>query len=96
MQRVNTNKMSLLIDQFIKEQGLEEGLMRVRILKAWDSVVGERAAAYTVSKYFNKGILYCTVSSSMLRTQLGFRKEDIISGMNKLLDKEIINDIVLR
>lgn len=96
MQRVNTNKMSLLIDQFIREQGLEEGLMRVRIFRAWDEVIGERAASYTVSKYFSKGVLYCTVSSSMLRTQLGFQKQEIISQMNRLLNKELISDIVLR
>lgn len=96
MQRTNTNKMEVLINEFIREQGLEEGLRRVRIYKVWDLVVGEKAAAATSGKYYNKGILYCTVNSSMLRSSIGFQKMEIISRMNTLLNGEMIYDIVLR
>lgn len=96
MQRTNTNKMEALINEFIREQGLEEGLLRVRIYKVWELVIGQKAASYITSKYFNKGVLYCTVSSSMLRSQLSFQKKEIISRMNSMLNGEIISDIVFR
>ncbi len=96
MQRTNTNKMEALINEFIREQGLEEGLLRVRIYKVWELVIGQKAASYIISKYFNKGVLYCTVSSSMLRSQLSFQKKEIISRMNSMLNGEIISDIVFR
>lgn len=96
MQRTNTNKISSLIEQFIKEQGLEDGLNRVRIYRVMDMIIGEKAASYIASKYFSKGILYCNVTSSILRSQLMFQKHEIISQMNKMLNGEIIADIVLR
>ena len=96
MQRTNTNKMEALINEFIREQGLEEGLQRVRIFKTWDLVVGEKAAACTTGKYYKKGILYCTINSSLLRSTMGFQKREIISRMNSMLNGEMISDIVLR
>ena len=96
MQRSNTNKMEALINEFIREQGLEEGLQRVRIFKTWDLVVGEKAAACTIGKYYNKGILYCTINSSLLRSSIGFQKTEIFSRLNSMLNGEMISDIVLR
>lgn len=96
MQRTNTNIISQLLDEFVKEQGLQDGLQRVRIYKTWDLVVGDSFAAHTVSKYYANGILYCTVNSSMLRNQLYFRKDDIMVQMNKMLNGPLLSNIVLR
>ena len=96
MQRTNTNSMSLLIEQFIKEEGLAEGLRTVRIYKAWDLVVGDAGAKATANKFFKDGTLYCTISSSMIRTQLFYRKEDIIVMMNKILNGDIVEKLILK
>lgn len=96
MQRTNANKISLLIEQFIKEQGLAEGLERVRIFRAWDLVVGETVAKATSNKFFKDGVLYCTINSSIIRTHLYYNKEDILTKLNKMLQSDIINKIVLK
>ncbi len=96
MQRTNANKISLLIEQFIKEQGLAEGLERVRIFRAWDLVVGETVAKATSNKFFKDGVLYCTINSSIIRTHLYYNKEDILAKLNKMLQSDIINKIVLK
>lgn len=96
MQRTNTNILSALLKEFVKEEGLEEGLLRVRISKAWDVVVGRKYAVYTTSKFFNNGVLYCTISSSIVRNQLFFRRDDIVFHLNKELGEEIVKNVVLR
>ncbi len=96
MRRENSKIISQVIAEYIKELGLEEGLQRVKIFQAWDLVVGERAARLTSAKFYRGGILYCTVNSSMIRMQLSYRKDDIISQLNKLLNASLINNIVLK
>ncbi len=96
MKRTNSNKIGTLIEEFIKEQGLEEGLQRVRIFQAWDLIVGAQFAQYTTAKFFSNGTLYCTINSSMVRNQLYFRKDDIVAQLNKMLNGQIITKLVLK
>jgi hypothetical protein len=96
MKRENTQLIKAIIEEFIKEERLEEGLNRARLFKAWDLVVGETGANATTNKYFKDGVLYCTVNSSILRTQMYYRKEDIIAHMNKMLNGTIVTKLILK
>ena len=96
MKRENTQLIKAIIEEFIKEERLEEGLSRARLFKAWDLVVGETGANATTNKYFKDGVLYCTVNSSILRTQMYYRKEDIIAHMNEMLNGTIVTKLILK
>lgn len=96
MKQENSKIMSQVIAEYIRELGLEEGLQRVRIFQTWDLIVGERVAQATTYKFYRDGILYCTINSSMIRTQLSFRKDDIRAQINKSLNSNLINNIVLK
>lgn len=96
MKRENTQLIKTILQEFIKEEHLEEGLQRVRIFKVWDLVVGEAGARATSNKFFRDGILYCTISSSIVRTQLYYRKDDIAAQMNRMLSGNIISKIILK
>ena len=75
--------MDVLVEAFIKEMKLSSGLNGQRIFAAWDAISG--AAPYTTRKYLKNNILYCYISSSMLRQQLYFRRDELINGINELL-----------
>ena len=96
MQRTNTNKMALLIEQFIKEEGLSEGLRTVRIYKAWDEAVGDFFASHTTSKHFNKNVLYCTFDSSMVRNQLFLMQDHILEKINNQMGDKVVSRLVFR
>lgn len=96
MKRENTQLISAVIKEFIREERLEEGLRRVRIFQTWDIVVGEAGARATISKFYRDGVLYCTINSSIVRTQLYYRKEDIIAHMNSLLSAPLITRLILK
>ena len=96
MKRENTQLIKAIIEEFIKEERLEEGLNRTRLFKAWDLVVGEIGAKATTNKFFKDGVLYCTINSSMIRTQMYYRKEDIISHMNKMLNGPTVTKLILK
>ncbi|MBE6247144.1 MAG: DUF721 domain-containing protein [Bacteroidales bacterium] len=96
MKRENTQLISAVIAEFIKEERLEEGLQRARIFKAWDIVVGENGARATTNKFFRDGVLYCAVNSSILRTQMYYRKEEIIHNLNKMLGGVLVHKLILK
>ena len=96
MKRENTQLISAILQEFIKEEQLEEGLNRVRLFNVWNLIVGEVGARATSNKFFKDGILYCTVNSSIIRTQLYYRKEDIVAQMNKMLNGEIVKKLILK
>lgn len=96
MKRENTQLIKDILQEFIKEEHLEDGLQRVRIFRTWDLVVGEAGARATTNKFFRDGILYCTINSSIVRTQLYYRKEDIALQMNKMLNDSLVSKIILK
>ena len=96
MKRENTQLISAIIKEYIKEAQLEDGLLRVKIFKVWDLVVGDSGAKATSNKFFRDGVLYCTINSSIVRTQLYYRKEDIISQMNKMLSGNYVSKLILK
>ena len=78
--------MAELVSEYIREMKLTSGLDRQRVFAAWNEVSG--ASRYTIGLYFRNGMLYCTLSSSMVRSQLYFQKELILKKMNDLLKKD--------
>ena len=96
MKRENTQLIKDVLQEFIIEERLEDGLQRVRIFGAWDLVVGDAGARATTSKFFRDGILYCTINSSIVRMQLYYRKDDIVVMMNKMLNDSLVSKIILK
>ncbi len=96
MKRSNTKLISQIIEDYIKDEGIADGLNRVRIFNAWDLVVGRNGAAATLNKFYKDKTLFCTVNSSIIRTQLYYKREDIIFQMNKILNDRLIEKLVIR
>ena len=83
MRRQEAVGMDELVKQFIKEMRLDKGMNRQRLVQVWNEVTG--ASGYTLSVNFDKGVLYCPISSSVVRNQLYFQREAIVGQMNEVL-----------
>ena len=75
--------MDELVSQFIREMKLTSGLDRQRISEAWGIVSG--AGRYTLDVTFDKGVMVCVLSSSVVRNQLYFQRESLIKRLNEHL-----------
>ena len=75
-----------LIEQYIKEMKLTSGFNRQRIFEAWDVVSG--ASRFTLDRFFRDGMLYCTISSSVVRNQLYFQKDVLLKKINEYLEAD--------
>ena len=78
--------MEELVKQFIKEMKLDTGLNRQRLTEVWNEVSG--AAMYTLDVRYEKGVLYCTIGSSMVRNQLYFQRDVLAEAVNEALKKD--------
>lgn len=78
--------MEELIGQYIREMKLASGFNRQRVFEAWDAVSG--ASRYTIGRFFRDGMLYCTISSSVVRNQLYFQRDVLLQQINEYLDKD--------
>lgn len=90
--RKEAQGMSELIMQYIREMKLSSGFNRQRVFEAWDAVSG--ASRYTVGRFFRDGVLYCTISSSVVRNRLYFQRDVLLKELNAYLESEgrYIND----
>lgn len=86
IERKNEQKLDEVIADFIREMKLASGLNRQRIYAAWDEASG--AGQYTVNRYFRNGVLYCSMSSSVVRNRLSFQKDEIVRQMNRILSED--------
>ena len=84
--RKDAQGMQELIGQYIREMKLASGYNRQRIFEAWDVV--SCASRYTIDRFFRDGMLYCTISSSVVRNQLYFQRDVLVRQMNEYISKD--------
>ena len=84
IERKTALSMKEVIDMYIKSMKISAGLNTQRIFSAWDEASG--AAQYTVRRFFRDGTLYITLSSSVVRNQLGFQNALLVEKINAILD----------
>jgi len=95
--RHNDNlKISDLLKNFVKDNKLQDGLDKVDVRDAWVSLMGNGVNNYTTDVQLKGNILYIKLSSSVLREELSYGKDKIITMLNEALGKELIVKLVLR
>ena len=77
-----------VVKQYIKSMKISTGLNTQRIFEAWDICSG--AAEFTLKRFFRDGKLYITLSSSVVRNQLHFQKQDLVEKMNRMLSQDTL------
>ncbi len=96
MRKKNTELLSDVIRQVLKEQHLDKPLNEKRLIDAWPVVLGNNIMQYTSDLSIKKRILYVSLSSSVLRHDLFLSREEIKNSLNKHVGYEVIVDIMFR
>lgn len=103
MKRESTKKIGDVIEDYVREDKLGDGLLRARIFEAWDLLLVSQFNAsslddvktVTSRKFFRDGTLTCTITSSVIRSQLLFSKETLRNKLNTLLQGDYVKKLVL-
>lgn len=89
-------KISDILKEFVDSNKLQTGLDKVNVREAWENLMGNGVNNYTTAIKLERDILYVQLSSSVLREELSYGKEKIITMLNEVLGKEVIKKLVLR
>ncbi|MBJ7879307.1 DUF721 domain-containing protein [Gelidibacter salicanalis] len=98
MAKRNKDNLSIsdLLKEFVDSNKLQPGLDKVNVKDAWAEMMGNGVNNYTTAIQLERDTLYVQLSSSVLREELSYGKEKIISMLNESLGKDVIKKLVLR
>ena len=85
-----------VLQDFIQTYHLDKGLDNVSVQKAWNDVMGIAIVKYTTAIKLERQTLYVQLSSSVLREELSYGNQKIITLLNDYLEKEVVKKLVLR
>ena len=69
---------------------------KIDVEQAWKSLMGNGVNSYTQEVILKGSTLYVKLTSAVLREELSYGKQKIISMLNEELRKEVVKEIVLR
>ena len=84
-----------LLKDFISDNKLEEGLAASRTVGKFRKIIGEKSASCLSQISFSNGTIYCKSSSSVIRTQLFLRKNDILDKINEDLAAPAVKKLII-
>ena len=85
-----------VLRQFTAVNKLEKGLDNVKVVALLADLMGSGVQAYTSSVKLIGNTLYVSLTSSVLREELNYGKDNIIAMLNEGLQKESIKKLELR
>lgn len=85
-----------LISSFVNQGALKSKLLEAQVIESWPKWVGEPIAKYTEKISVYKGQLTLKISSPALRNELGYQRERIKEIVNKELNCEFIEEVIIR
>ncbi|MCF4101365.1 DUF721 domain-containing protein [Gillisia sp. M10.2A] len=95
--RNNENmKLSDALQDFVSKNKLQKGLDKVNARDVWNEQMGPAIEKYTSAIKLDGTTLYVQLSSSVLREELSYGKEKIVTLLNEALGKELITKLILR
>lgn len=97
MRRSNPEPLNnILNDFFSSNPELRRRILIMRVQRAWSELLGPSVAQYTTGIYVRNRVLYVSLTSSVLRSELLLNREQLIHRLNNHAGGEVITDIVIR
>ena len=85
-----------VLDETLKNLGVEVKLKQHRVWSLWDEVVGPAISAHAQPRAVRDGCLFVAVEDSLWLHQLNYLKHQILTELNSKLGKAGLRQIVLR
>ncbi|MBE50936.1 MAG: hypothetical protein CMP51_04515 [Flavobacteriales bacterium] len=92
----NFSNIQNFINKVVNQDKFKKKFIELDIFEKFEEIIGKSLTIYIKEKRFMEGILTVKLTSSVLRNELLFNKNNIIDRINKDLKKEIVKDILLR
>lgn len=96
MKEGKTKTIDELVDQVLRQMGLEQKFEEHEVCQLWPEVVGQMIASRTKSLNIVDGKLFVTFTSAVVRNEILMVKEGLIRALNDRVGKEVVKEIIIR
>jgi predicted nucleic acid-binding Zn ribbon protein len=96
MRKSNTQSISSVLKNYVRENNLERKLNELDLIKSWESVMGKTVSRYTGNLYIQNNTLFVETTSPIVRNELLMMKEEIRVRLNEVVGEELIKTIIFR
>ena len=84
-----------LMKTVIKENNLTKGMQKMDVREAWEKLMGNGVMSYTDTVQLQNTTLVVKLKSSVLREELSYGKEKIVTMINEELGQELVKKLLL-
>ena len=96
MRRSNTQSLSEVLREYIRENRIERKLKEVDAVKSWEDLLGKTIARYTRNISISNRILYVEITSAVVKNELIMMREEIRRKINEHAGVELVSRIVFK
>lgn len=82
-----------VLQQLLREEGLETPLQQKRLIDSWETVTGRIVARYTTEKFIQNQTLFVKIVNPALRQDLAMMRQQLVKRLNEQVGSFIISDI---
>ncbi len=96
MTRITPQSLGTVIDALVNQLGIHSKIKQYDVLDVWESVVGTQIAQVTSIDKIEHNVLVVKVSAAPWRTELTFRRKEILEKIHSAMGSDAIKDIRFR
>ncbi len=96
MRRSKTTPIKELVNALMQKYGADKKIAEVRLLNAWEELLGKRIMQFTKNLYIKDRKLFVTINSSIVKAEINMIKEQLIERLNERAGKDLIDGIIIR
>lgn len=96
MRYFDGNPIKDLLEIVIKDLQIGQKLEEQKIVQAWKSTLGDYVAKNTDNIYIKDKRLFVSISSSILKQELFIGRNKIVTSINQILGKKMVEEIIFR
>lgn len=84
-----------VLNQFLRQGGLESPLLQKRVVDAWDTVAGSAVVRYTQEKFIRNQTLFIKITNPALRADLSMMQSELVRKLNAAVGSMVITEVRL-
>ena len=91
----NTQSIKDALKRYTNFYRLDSKLSEVQLINSWELEMGKVISNHTKKIYVKNKVLFVQLDSAIIRNELGYAKEKIVSRLNSRVGVKIIDKIIL-
>jgi len=96
IRKKNDQNMGEVIQDFLNRHNLIDGINEKKIIEMYHKLMGPTITNRTEDIHFRRGQLILRIKSAPLKQELAYSKDKIKNIINKALEQELINEVILQ